>query len=131
MKFNAAKKAVLAAGLFGLSLGVSSAAFSAESADYVDAFEAAAGEDHKKAAAIWFDLAKQGNPDAQFNLALAYHSGVAGSFNEPEALKWYMKAAKSGHQRAQEYLAAGYREGWFGLKKNARKAKYWEEKLNP
>ena len=124
MKLGAAKKAVLAVGLLGLS----SIAFSA---DYVDAFEAAAGEDYKKAAAIWFDLAKQGNPDAQFNLAMAYHSGVAGKFSEPEALKWYKKAAESGHHRAQEYLAVGYREGWFGLKRNSKKARYWEEKLNP
>lgn len=124
MKLGAAKKAILAVGL----LGFSSMSFSA---DYVDAFEAANGEDYKKAAAIWFDLAKQGNPDAQFNLALAYHSGVAGSFNEPEALKWYKKAANAGHHRAQEYLAVGYREGWFGLKRNSKKAKYWEQKLNP
>jgi len=124
MKFGAAKKAVIAVGLLGLS----SVAFSA---DYVDAFEAAASEDYKKAAAIWFDLAKKGNPDAQFNLALAYHSGVAGSFNEPEALKWYKKAANNGHQRAQEYLAIGYKEGWFGLKKNSKKAKFWEDRLNP
>lgn len=127
MKFSAAKK-VVAVGLMGFGLSLSAAAFSA---DYVDAFEAAENEDYKKAAAIWFDLAKAGNPDAQFNLALAYHSGVAGRFNEAEALKWYMKAADAGHQRAQEYLAVGYLEGWFGLEKNARKAKFWEEKLNP
>lgn len=124
MKLVAAKKAILAIGLLGLS----SVVFSA---DYAEAFEAAAGEDYKKAAAIWFDLAKQGNADAQFNLALAYHSGVAGSFNENEALKWYKKAASGGHQRAQEYLAVGYREGWFGLKVSPSKAQYWEQKLNP
>jgi len=124
MKFGVAKKTVLAVGLLGLS----SAVFSA---DYVDAFEAADNADYKKAAAIWYDLAKQGNPEAQFNLALAFHAGVDGAFNEPEALKWYKKAAKNGHHRAQEYLVVGYREGWFGLKKDAGKARYWEEKLNP
>ena len=124
MKLTAVKKVVMAVGL----LAFSSVAFSA---DYADAFEAAQGGEYKKAAAIWFDLARKGNPDAQFNLGLAYHSGIAGSFNEPEALKWYKKAAEAGHQRAQEYLAVGYREGWFGLEKNLGKARYWEDKVNP
>ncbi len=124
MKLGAAKKTVLAVGLLGLS----SVAFSA---DYADGFEAAASADYKKAAAIWFDLARQGNPDAQFNLALAYHSGVGGAFNEPEALVWYKRAATGGHRRAQEYLIIGYLEGWFGLERNVNKANYWEQKLNP
>jgi len=127
MKLDMMKKTVVAAGLFGLSLGFSSVTYSA---DYVDAYEAAASSDYKKAAAIWFDLAQQGDPEAQFNLGLSYHSGVGGNFNEREALKWYEKAAKAGHQRAQEYLAAGYREGWFGLQKNESKANFWENSAN-
>ena len=128
MKIGTARNAVMAVSLLGFSLGIGSNALAD---DYIDGFEAAARGDYKKAAAVWFDLAKKGNPDAQFNLAQAYHSGVAGSYNEPEALKWYMKAANAGHQRAQEYLVVGYREGWFGLPKDQKKSHFWEAKLNP
>ncbi len=124
MRFLTVKKAALALVVSAISSGLLAA-------DYVDAFEAASAEDYNKAAGIWYELARQDNPDAQFNLALVYHSGVAGNVNEPEALKWYQRAAANGHEQAQEYLVVGYREGWFGLHKNEIKAQYWEDKLHP
>ena len=30
---------------------------------------------------------------------------------------------------AQEYLAIGYQEGWFGLKRDRKKSRYWYKKL--
>lgn len=38
-----------------------------------------------------------------------------------------MLPAEQGHVLAQEYLAAGYAEGWFGLRKDPAKAKHWSE----
>lgn len=123
MKFKTAK---LVACVFGMAC-LSSAVFAG---DKIDAFEAASQNDYRKAAAIWQHLAESGDAEAQFNLAMTLHSGSAGVLNEEQALKWYIKAAENGHFRAQEYLVVGYREGWFGLKKNESKARHWEAKLN-
>ena len=123
MKLGAAKKIIIALGL--LSLSSLSFAF-----EFVDGYEAASAEEYDKAAKIWHSLAVKGHPDAQFNLAMMYHSGVAGQLSEAKAVKWYQKAASNGHVQAQEYLAAAYREGWFGLEKNTKKADYWDAKLN-
>ncbi len=115
-----------------LMIAVGFAVFSsaALAADFEEGYEAANSADFKKAAAIWQNLAEQGNAEAQFNLAMAYHSDSAGQFNEKEAVKWYHKAAISGHPQAQEYLVVGYREGWYGLQKNESKANFWEQKLD-
>lgn len=122
MKIGVVKKTVLALGLLSLS-GL------AFSGDFVDAYEAASAEEYTKAAKIWHNLADQGNPDAQFNLAMIYHSGVAGPLDEKEAVKWYQKAANNGQVQAQEYLAVAYREGWFGLEKDVSQADFWDAKL--
>jgi len=123
MKLGVAKKIIIGLGL--LSLSSLSFAF-----EFVDGYEAASAEEYDKAAKIWHSLAVKGHVDAQFNLAMIYHSGVNGGMDEKAAVKWYKKAATNGHIQAQEYLAAAYREGWFGLKKNAKQADFWESKLN-
>lgn len=122
MKLGVARKTMMAFGLLSLS----SLAFAG---DFVDAYEAASAEEYNKAAKIWHSLAMQGNPDAQFSLAMVYHSGVAGPLDEKEAVKWYQKAANNGHVQAQEYLAVAYREGWFGLEKDLTQAEFWDAKL--
>ena len=122
MRFSTAKKSIIALGLLSLS----SMSFSG---DFYDAYEAATSEEYTKAAKLWHSLALKGNADAQFNLAMVYHSGAAGPLNEKEAVKWYKKAADNGQIQAQEYLAVGYREGWFGLEKDLTKAEYWDSKL--
>ena len=123
MKLRAAKKSIIALSL----LGISSFAMAA---DFADGFEAATAQDYKKAASIWQTLAEKGDASAQFNLGMLYHSGIAGYMNEEEAVKWYQKAASNGNYRAQEYLTVGYREGWFGLKKDDAKADFWQAKLD-
>jgi len=122
MKFVIARKTLIALGLLSLS----SLSFAG---DFVDAYEAASAEEYNKAAKIWHVLAQQGNADAQFSLAMVYHSGVAGPLDEKEAVKWYQKAANNGHVQAQEYMAVAYREGWFGLDKDISQAEFWEAKL--
>ncbi len=97
--------------------------------DFAEGFYAAEQRDYKQAVTIWEPLAQQGHPDAQFNLGLLYHSGSNGKVFEKKAVEWYHKAAENGHLQAQEYLAIGYKEGWFGLKKSAQKATYWTKKI--
>lgn len=74
-------------------------------------------------------LAKGGDAQAQFNLGLLYHSGMGVARNEAEAVRLYAASAEKGFPLAEEYLAIGYEEGWFGLPKDPRQANYWREKL--
>lgn len=128
MKFKLAKSIAIGCVIFGISgLAVANEDYD----DAVIAYEALYQNDYVSASKIWHKLANKGNPDAQFNLGLMYHSGAAGVFSEKQALKWYMKAAENGNYQAQEYLAVGYREGWFGLPKDELKATKWERRLNP
>ncbi len=97
---------------------------------YSDGFIAAENHDYPQAVQKWGPLADQGNAAAQFNIALMYHSGAGVVANEGEAVKWYTKAAKNGHRTAQEYLAAAYAEGWFGLARDQKMAQYWYSQLD-
>lgn len=103
--------------------------FSVQAKDYNDGFLAAEGGDFNSAVQQWGPLAEQGHPIAQFNLALLYHSGLGVDLDEAKAVSWYKKSASNGYYKAQEYLAVGYREGWFGLPKDSKKASYWEKQL--
>lgn len=94
----------------------------------LDALDSARVGDYNQAAALIKPLAIDGNPQAQFNLALLYHSGAGMSQDEVAAVAWYHKAAENGSIQAQEFLAAGYEEGWFGLPRNTEMAKYWYKK---
>lgn len=85
--------------------------------------------DYSAAAMQWQPLAAEGDAIAQFNLALMYHRGLGVQLNEPEAVNWYHKSAENGYSRAQGFLAAAYREGWFGLKQDLKKADYWDQQL--
>lgn len=98
--------------------------------DYADGFVAAEQYDYDTAIQKWGPLADNGDASAQFNIALMYHSGAGVAANESEAVKWYKKAASNGHYQAQEFLAAAYAEGWFGLKKDSKQASYWETQLD-
>ena len=103
--------------------------FTAHARNYNEGFLAAEGGDYQSAVQQWGPLADQGHAIAQFNMALLYHSGLGVDLNEAAALEWYEKSAKNGYYKAQEYMAVGYREGWFGLPKDSKQATYWEQKL--
>lgn len=103
--------------------------FNVQAKDYNDGFLAAEGGDFNSAVQQWGPLAEQGHAIAQFNLALLYHSGLGVDLDEAKAVSWYKKSASNGYYKAQEYLAVGYREGWFGLPKDSKKASYWEKQL--
>jgi len=113
--------------LLGMLLLLASAAVKA--ANYNDGFIAAEKGDYKSAVQYWGPLAEKGNAAAQFNLGMLYHGGLGVDLNEKKAIEWYKKSAKNGYYKAQEYLSAGYREGWFGLPKDKAKAEYWDNQL--
>jgi hypothetical protein len=96
---------------------------------YNAGFIAAESGDYQQAVSEWKPLADEGHPVAQFNMALLYHSGDGVELDEGRAVSLYHKAAEQGYDKAQEYLAVGYQEGWFGLPKDQQKADYWNTRL--
>lgn len=101
----------------------------AQAQDYNQGFLAAEAGDYKAAVQAWGPLASGGDSAAQFNIALMYHSGLGLPANEAKAVEWYQRSAENGNARAQEFLAAAYREGWFGLPQDAEKAAYWDRRI--
>jgi len=96
---------------------------------YDSAVNSAINENYSAAFSHWMPLAQAGDARAQFNVALMYHGGLHVGFDESAALKWYQLAAANGVVEAQEYLAVGYKEGWFGLPVDNMKANYWQQKV--
>jgi len=96
---------------------------------YTNAVDSAIDENYSAAFSYWMPLAEAGDPRAQFNVALMYHGGLHVKFDETAALNWYQRAAENGVIEAQEYLAVGYQEGWFGLPVDAQRASYWHQKI--
>jgi len=97
--------------------------------DMAKSFDAATAGNFKEAASIWEDMAAKGDPQAQFNLGLMYHSGAVLPRDEHKAVALYEKAAEGGYTQAQEYMLVGYQEGWFGLPQDSGKAYYWRGML--
>ena len=96
---------------------------------YNKGFVAAEAGKYQTALQQWGPMAEKGHPIAQFNVAMLFHSGSGVAMNEAKALEWYIKSADGGYYKAQEYLAVGYSEGWFGLPRDSKKAAYWEKRL--
>ena len=113
----------------GAAAMLMSVSLSAGASNYNDGFIAAESGNYQSALQQWGPLAEKGHAVAQFNLGLLYHSGSGISLDEKKAIEWYEKSANNGYYKAQEYMAVGYREGWFGLPKDSKKATYWEKKL--
>ena len=93
--------------------------------DYNDGLLAASEGDYNTAISKWQPLALNGDAKAQFNLALMYHRGLGVGIDEVKAVTWYKESANNGYIKAQEFLAAAYGEGWFGLPHDQEKAAYW------
>jgi TPR repeat protein len=113
-----------------IAFAISLVALPARADDYADGFLAAHKGDYKIAYAKWHELAEHGDANAQFNLGLMYHSGLQVPFDEKKAVYWYQRAAEGGNQLAQEYMAIGYQEGWFGLPRDGEKSRYWYQRLD-
>jgi TPR repeat protein len=70
------------------------------------------------------NAAKNGNADAQFQLAEIYNTGDGVEESPAEALKWYRTAAENGSSDAQFSLAEMYRYG-DGVEKDFETALLW------
>lgn len=113
----------------GVLLGTLVIATTVHADTYSDAFAAAERGNYEQALSLFTPLAEQGNAQAQFNLALMYHGGLGVKRSEQQAVAWYQRAATNGSKEAQEFLAVGYQEGWFGLPRDRQQANYWFERL--
>ncbi len=80
---------------------------------------------------VLVDKAKQGDPQAQYELGLRYESGAWDvNKDDKQALVWISKAAKGGNRIAMKTLANIYQHGDLGLQPNPAKAAEWEKKAS-
>lgn len=80
---------------------------------------------YAKAYKIFYALAKNGDPKAQYNIALMSLSGKGTKIDHEEAISWYTKAAEHNHAPSQYSLGYMYQKQ---AKKNPsliNQAKYW------
>lgn len=111
--------------VLGLALITTVILSMAQAQDYNDGLLAASNGDYSTAVMKWKPLADQNDARAQFNLALMYHRGLGVKMDEAKAVSLYQQSANNGYKLAQEFLAAAYYEGWFGLPRDQEKADYW------
>jgi len=71
-------------------------------------------------------LARQGDPEAQFSMALLYDTGGRDEQNPEQAVYWFKKAAHAGVAGACLYLGMKYEFG-AGVSQNRKKAYHWYE----
>ena len=62
--------------------------------EYQKAVDATQTEDYAKAIAIWMKLAEQGDPIAQYNLAVFYREGYGTNSNRSQSKRWFKAAAQ-------------------------------------
>ncbi|MFZ5595109.1 MAG: tetratricopeptide repeat protein [Pseudomonadota bacterium] len=114
---------ILLASALSLSLSI------AQAANLNDGYKAAIKGDYDEAFTIIRSKAIDGDANAQFTMAMMYHSGLGVKMDEQEAVKWYLTAAENGSIKAMEFISAGYENGWFGLPRDAERARYWYDRM--
>jgi len=70
------------------------------------------------------EAAEQGNPDAQFAMAMAYHTGRGRAQNDAIAAEWLERAARGGHTKSQAYYGLTLYRG-IGVPANRAEAVKW------
>lgn len=114
---------ILLVSVLSLSLSI------AQAASLNDGYKAAIKGDYDEAFTIIRSKAIDGDANAQFTMAMMYHSGLGVKMDEQEAVKWYLTAAENGSVKAMEFISAGYENGWFGLPRDAERARYWYDRM--
>lgn len=72
---------------------------------------------------------RQGDSEAQYQLALRYESGAWGVLQDDrKALYWFHGAAAGGNRMAMRALADIYAKGLLGAPKDPRQADYWRNR---
>lgn len=82
-------------------------------------------KDNKKAVKWIRKAAKQGLSSAQASLANHFIAGTGVERNPKEAIKWFRAAAEQGDVGSKKVLSLAYKHGWWGLKPDSVKSKYW------
>jgi TPR repeat protein len=98
--------------------------FTVEAATLSDAKMAIRTQNFDKAVSILKPLAKKGDKQAQYQLAVMYSNGQGTAEDPAKAAQWMMKSARQGYKRAQYSMGVLYEEGT-GVKKDRKKAIYW------
>lgn len=84
--------------------------------------------DDAQAVKWWRKSAEQGNPHAQYDLAMAYHEGTGGlQKSDKKSVEWFRKGAEKGEARSQYNLGIAYYNG-LGIKKDRAQAMQWFQK---
>ena len=92
-----------------------------------EALSAAKKGDYGVAYRKWLSLAKKGNTDAQYNIAVMYIRGDGLKRSNKLALYWLKKASKEEHSLSQFTLGRIYFEGII-VQKNYQKSLKWYKK---
>ena len=74
-----------------------------------------------------WNMAKQGDADAQNEVGRYYQNGIGVAKDDAEAVSWYRKAADQGHANAQDNLGWMYQNG-LGVEQNYIEAVSWYRK---
>ena len=93
-------------------------------ADFQAGLDAYKKGDYVAAAKEWQPLAEQGDPVAQYNLALLYLDGHGVPESLAEAVNWFRRAAEQDYTLAQHNLGAMYASGQ-GVKRDYIQAYKW------
>jgi TPR repeat protein len=117
---------IILSGALALLLGTLAPAYAGD--PYEEGLQAALSGDYKTTFQKWKLLGLDNMGDTLFQLALMYHAGLDVNQNEAMAVQLYHSASEEGNHMAQEYLAAGYEYGWFGLPKSEELAAYYRKK---
>ena len=80
--------------------------------------------DFKKAAEIFLPAAKEGNAEAQANIAFMYYCGMNFEKDHKKAAEWYEKSAQKNYMNAQFSLGTMYENGE-GVERDLVKAYFW------
>jgi uncharacterized protein len=81
--------------------------------------------DFKRAFAIWYPLAEQGQPDAEYGLGRIYTNGYGRAQDYGAALKWFRSALAHGNVDANNGIGFLYVVGGGVPQDDARAAKYF------
>ena len=92
--------------------------------DFNDGWIAYSSGNYKKAFEEWLPYAKQGDAQAQYNLAGLYVYGYGVDLDEKKAFEWYKKSAQQGLAKAQYNVGAMYLTST-GVNQSYKKAKHW------
>ena len=81
-------------------------------------------QDFARAVSILKPLAKKGDKQAQYQLAVLYSNGQGITEDPVKAAQWMLKSARQGYKRAQYTMGVFYEEG-AGVKTNRDQAIHW------